>query len=103
MSQNIFQLFSDDPVEFNLKHLKSQLFMALISLIREKGMSQAKAAQLLKISQPRVSNLFRGQLEKFSIDGLLEMLVRLGYKVETTFNSENAAQPLVMSLNKTDF
>lgn len=103
MSQNIFQLFSDDPVEFNLKHLKSQLFMALIKLIRERGMSQAEAAQLLKISQPRVSNLFKGHLEKFSIDGLLEMLVRLGYKVETTFNSDNVAQPLVMSLSKTDF
>lgn len=103
MSQNIFQMFSSDPVEFNMKHLKAQIFMALITLIRERNMSQVEAARFLQISQPRVSNLFKGHLEKFSIDGLLEMLVRLGYKVETTFNPENAAQPLVMTLNKTAF
>lgn len=103
MSQTLFELFSNDPVDFHLKHLKTQIFMVLISLIREKGMNQAEAARLLKVSQPRMSNLFKGYLEKFSIDTLLEMLVRLGYKVEASYDPENRAKPMVMSLCRSAF
>lgn len=100
MSQNLFELFTDDPVEYNMQHLKTQLFMALIHLVRQKGWTQAVAAQELKVSAPRMSNLFKGHLEKFSIDTLLEMLVRIGYKLDADFDPENANQPLVMNLKK---
>lgn len=100
MSQNLFELFTADPVEYNMKHLKTQLFMVLITLIRQKGWTQAAAAQELSISTPRMSNLFRGYLDKFSIDALLEMLVRIGYKLDADFDPENKAQPLVMTLKK---
>lgn len=100
MSQNLFALFTDDPVEYNMKNLKTQLFMTLIALIRENEWTQADAAKRLNISAPRMSNLFKGYLEKFSIDTLLEMLVRIGYKIEADFNPENKAKPLVMSLKK---
>lgn len=103
MKQNLFEMFSNDPVDFNLKHLKAQLFMTLITLIREKGLNQAEAAKLLKVSQPRMSNLFKGYLEKFSIDSLIEMLVRLGYKVDASFNPEDKAKPMVMSLSRAAF
>lgn len=100
MSQNIFELFTDDPVEFNMKHLKTQLFMVLITLIRQKGWNQATAAHELSITKPRMSNLFKGYLDKFSIDALLHMLVRIGYKVDADFDPENKALPLVINLKK---
>lgn len=100
MSQNLFALFTDDPVEYNMQHLKTQLFTVLITLIRQKDWTQAAAAQELKISAPRMSNLFKGHLEKFSIDTLLEMLVRIGYKLDADFNPANPDQPLVMNLKK---
>jgi predicted XRE-type DNA-binding protein len=93
-------MLTDDPVEYNMKHLKTQLFMALINLIRQKGWSQAVAAEKLHISKPRMSNLFKGYLDKFSIDMLLHMLVRTGYKLDADFYPDNAAQPLVMNLKK---
>lgn len=100
MSQNLFELFTADPVEYNMKHLKTQLFMTLITLIRENEWTQAVAAKKLQVSAPRMSNLFKGYLEKFSIDTLLEMLVRIGYKVDADFNPENSAQPLVINVKK---
>ncbi|NWA06781.1 helix-turn-helix domain-containing protein [Pseudomonas gingeri] len=100
MSQNIFELFTADPVEFNMKYLKTQLFMVLIALIKQKGWNQATAAHELSITKPRMSNLFKGYLEKFSIDALLEMLVRIGYKVDADFDPENTARPLVVNLKK---
>jgi predicted XRE-type DNA-binding protein len=103
MSQNLFELLTDDPVEYNMKHLKTQLFMVLITLIRDKGWTQAKAAEELKVTQPRMSNLFKGYLDKFSIDTILEMLVRSGYKLDADFNPENENLPLVMNLKKALF
>lgn len=100
MSQNIFELFTTDPVEYNMKHLKTQLFMTLITLIQQKEWTQAVAAKKLNVSAPRMSNLFKGYLEKFSIDTLLEMLVRIGYKIDVDFNPENDNQPLKMKLKK---
>lgn len=100
MNQNLFEMFTADPVEYNMKHLKVQLFAALIKLIREKGWSQTEAAQELNVSSPRMSNLFKGYLEKFSIDALLEMLVRIGYKLEVDFNPENRNQPLALNVKK---
>ena len=74
--------------------------MTLITLIRDNEWSQAVAAKKLNVSAPRMSNLFKGYLEKFSIDTLLEMLIRIGYKVDADFNPENKAKPFVMNVKK---
>lgn len=100
MSQNIFELFTTDQVESNIKHLKSNLVMVLVTLIRQKGWTQTVAAKNLNVSAPRMSNLLKGHLSKFSIDTLLEMLVRAGYKIDVDFNPENENQPLKMKLKK---
>ncbi len=100
MTQNIFKEFSSDPVVYNMKHLKSTLLIVLVQMIRMKGWTQKEAAKELEVSQPRMSNLFKGHLEKFSIDSLIEMLVRIGYKVEPTFDPTNLASPMRMELKK---
>jgi len=99
-SQNIYSLFTDDPVEYNRQALKTKLALALIALIREQGWTQAIAAERLQISQPRMSNLFTGRLERFSIDSLLEMLFRSGYKLDCDFDPANRARPMEMALKK---
>lgn len=99
-NQNVFEAFTDDPVQFNMQSLKTKLLMVVIKLIRQKGWTQSTAAQELQVSQPRMSNLFKGQLSKFSIDTLLEMLVRLGYKLDADFDPTNDSVPLELTLKK---
>ena len=53
----------------------------LESILKERGLTQAKAAKLLGVSQPRISDLVRGRIELFSIDTLVDMLARLGVSV----------------------
>lgn len=100
MNQNIFEALSNDPVQYNMWSLKSKLVMVLVNLIRQKGWTQAAAAKELQVSAPRMSNLFKGHLDKFSIDTLLEMLVRVGYKLDASFDPEDVKQPLEMTLKK---
>lgn len=100
MTTNHFESLYSDPVAFNMKNLKSKLFMVLITMIRQQGWTQKAAAEQLQVSQPRISNLFKGHLDKFSIDTLIEMLVRIGYKIEPTFNPRNVDEPMQMTLKK---
>ena len=50
--------------------------------IAERKLTQAQAADILGIDQPKVSALVRGKLEGFSIDRLLRFLNALGRDVE---------------------
>ncbi len=50
-------------------------------LIEERGLTQTAAAELLKVTQPRISDLVRGKLDRFSVDSLIEILGHAGAKV----------------------
>ncbi|MEX2015318.1 MAG: helix-turn-helix transcriptional regulator [Candidatus Hydrogenedentales bacterium] len=57
----------DQPDEWKTK---AHIAAHVLREIEERGLTQAKAAKLLKISQPEVSNLKNGQLDRFTIDRL---------------------------------
>jgi transcriptional regulator with XRE-family HTH domain len=49
--------------------------------VTARRLTQSAVAKVLRISQPRVSDLLRGQLHLFSTDMLIDFLVRLGIRV----------------------
>jgi predicted XRE-type DNA-binding protein len=65
----------------NMK-LRSQLMMSLKDHIARTGMSQAQAAQLFGVTQPRVSDLVRGKIDLFSLDMLVNMATAAGLHIE---------------------
>ncbi|BBF65299.1 hypothetical protein AFERRID_15170 [Acidithiobacillus ferridurans] len=62
--------------------LRSQLMMLLKSHIARTGMSQARAAQLFGVTQPRVSDLVRGKIDLFSLDMLVNMATAAELHIE---------------------
>jgi len=58
--------------------------LVLERLIARRQLTQAQAAKLLGVSQPRVSDLVRGRLHRFSIDALVDMLTRASVRVRFT-------------------
>ena len=48
---------------------------------REKAITQAQAARLLGVTQPRISDLVRGKIDRLSVDSLIEMLGRTGARI----------------------
>ena len=61
---------------------KAELARKIAELIAERRLTQAAAADLLDIDQPKVSALVRGRLAGFSLDRLVRFLVLLGRDVE---------------------
>ena len=62
--------------------IKADLVIRLGRTIRSRGLGQARAAAMLGITQPQVSNLLRGKTYGFSTDRLLGLLIRLGHDVD---------------------
>lgn len=68
--------FGEDEAE-NLK-IRADLMIELTKLIETQELTQAAAAKLLGVTQPRVSDLMRGKIDRFSVDSLIEMLGQAG-------------------------
>jgi predicted XRE-type DNA-binding protein len=61
---------------------KADLAVRVAGVIRARRLTQADAARILKIDQPKVSRLLRGQLSGFSTERLMQFLTLLGRDVE---------------------
>ncbi|PYP08261.1 MAG: transcriptional regulator [Gemmatimonadetes bacterium] len=58
--------------------------------IARRRLTQARVAKVLGVSQPRVNDLVRGRLHRFSIDALVDVLARAGVRVH--FRTERGAR-----------
>jgi predicted XRE-type DNA-binding protein len=56
--------------------------MQIETLIEQSGWTQAVAAKRCGVSQPRINDLLRGKIDKFSIDALVNIAGALGQKVK---------------------
>ena len=80
-TRNVFGDLGLPPEEAEHLKIRSNLMIELTKLIRIRGLTQARAAKLFDVSQPRVSDLMRGKIDRFSIDTLVEMLGHAGAHV----------------------
>ena len=79
---NIFKdLGFDDQEAENLK-IRSDLMMKLTRFIEDRGMSQRQAARFFEVHQPRINALVKGKISEFSIDALIIMLAKAGFKID---------------------
>ena len=65
--------------------LRRELMKYITDSMADFRHTQAEVARALGVTQPRISNLMRGQVESFSIDSLVNMLGRLGVRVMVSY------------------
>ena len=68
--------------------LKAELVRSITNTIDERGLTQTAAAATLGVSQPKVSLLYRGRLDAFSVERLLRFLNALGRDVRIVVGAE---------------
>ena len=61
---------------------RAKLIRAIAESIRSSGMTQAEAARVLGVTQPRISNLMCGRIDVFSLDMLVNMLAVMKIRLE---------------------
>lgn len=78
---NVFRDLGFDAEEAENLKVRADLMVALTKLIEARGLTQAAAAKLFGVTQPRVSDLIRGKIDRFSVDTLIAMLGAAGAEV----------------------
>ena len=79
---SVWDAIEDTPEEAENMKLRSVLMNALKDHIARAEMSQAQAAQLFSVTQPRVSDLMRGKINLFGLDALVNMATAAGLHIE---------------------
>lgn len=98
--KTIFENVSSDPVDQWKMAIKSKLAIILSLYIQDQQLTQSEAANILGVTQPRISNLVNARIDKFSIDMLIDMLIRIGYLPKIGFNSKDSSAPISINMVK---
>jgi predicted XRE-type DNA-binding protein len=80
-SGNVFTDLGFTPDEAAILKMRADLMADLRGLIEAKKLTQAQTAQMLGVSQSRVSDLVRGKWEKFSLEMLITLATRAGMHI----------------------
>jgi predicted XRE-type DNA-binding protein len=79
--ESVWDALEDDPVRRENLKLRSELMIKISETIKARSLKQQDAADLLQISQPRVSALMKGKIDEFRLDTLVDLAHRLGLHV----------------------
>lgn len=83
-SNNVFRDIGASGEEAQNLLLRADMMIAIERFVRKAGLSQTEAAKMLGITQPRLSDLFRHRIERFSLDALVNLATKAGLSVRLT-------------------
>jgi len=79
---SVWDAIEDKPEDAENMKLRSMLIMTLKDHLARAEMTQAQAAKLFGVTQPRISDLMRGKINLFSLDALVNMATAAGLHIE---------------------
>jgi predicted XRE-type DNA-binding protein len=91
MAKSAFYDIKDTPEQAANLTARSMLMLAIEQRIKENGWTQTEAAERFHVTQPRVSDLLNGKINKFSLDALVNMLPAVGLMFELKPAAEEPA------------
>jgi predicted XRE-type DNA-binding protein len=80
-SGNVFRDVGFSREESEHLSIRADLLIQLQKVIASRKLRQADVAKILRVTQPRVSDLLRGRIDLFGTDALIDMWARLGVGV----------------------
>ena len=83
---NVWDALADSPAEAANLELRSGLMIRIEKIVRENGWTQADAAKRCGVTQPRMNDLLRGRISRFSLDALVNIASALGRRVRMSLD-----------------
>jgi predicted XRE-type DNA-binding protein len=78
---NVWDAIADTPDEAANLTARSDIMDKLVEIIKAGGWTQAEAAERCHVTQPRMNDLLRGRISKFSLDALVNIAAAPGQKI----------------------
>ena len=89
--ESVFDALADTPAESANMTARADLLLAIRERVRTWGLTQDEAAARLGVTRPRLNDLMRGKLEKFSLDALVNIAAAAGFKLHIELEEVKAA------------
>ena len=74
--------------------MKARLARFINKAIQQRGWTQQQTAEVLGVTQPKVSDISRGRLKNFSVERLMSFLTQLNHSIVITIQDEQEECPL---------
>lgn len=81
---DVWDAIEDEAVVRENLRVRSDLMLQIEKIIRARGWTQAEAARHCGVSQPRINDLLRGRISRFSLDALVNVAAAMGRRVQVT-------------------
>jgi predicted XRE-type DNA-binding protein len=78
---SVWDAVADTPAEAANLRARAELMQEIANIVKEAGWSQAEAATKCGVTQPRINDLLRGRVSRFSLDALVNVATALGRRV----------------------
>jgi len=88
---SIFDALADTPAEAANMTARADLLLAIREQVRAWNVPQEQAAARLGLTRPRLNDLLRGKLDKFSLDALVNIAAAAGFKLHIQLENTEAA------------
>jgi predicted XRE-type DNA-binding protein len=77
----VWDALADTPEEAANLHARADMMRQITAIIKAGGWTQADAAIRCGVTQPRINDLLRGRISRFSLDALVNIATHLGQRV----------------------
>jgi len=78
---SVWDAIADTPAQAANLRTRAELMRQVVAIIRAKEWTQGEAARCCGVSQPRINDLLRGRVSRFSLDALVNIAAALGCQV----------------------
>jgi predicted XRE-type DNA-binding protein len=79
--QSVWDAIESSPAQAANMKARSKMMLAIRDTVESWDVTQAAAAKRLGLTQPRMNDLVRGRINKFSLDALINLAARAGLSI----------------------
>jgi predicted XRE-type DNA-binding protein len=78
---SVWDAIADTPEQAANLRARSELMRQITAIVKESNWTQTEAAQRCRVTQPRMNDLLRGRVSRFSLDALVNIATAMGCEV----------------------
>jgi predicted XRE-type DNA-binding protein len=79
--ESVWDALADTPEQAANLRARTELMQKIAAIVNENGWTQVEAARRCGVTQPRMNDLLRGRVSRFSLDALVNLATAIGRRV----------------------
>ena len=78
---SVWDALADTPEQADNLRARAELMQQIAAIVKKRGWTQMEAARQCGVTQPRINDLLRGRVSRFSLDALVNIATAIDRRV----------------------